>query len=169
MFRNISLSLFNRLSGVSRSMGTSADSAFTAESMVASCKEHTLFSWSAQKAVAPIPMVKGEGIYFWDANGKRYTDMASQLVCVNIGHGHQKVISAIQKQAAELVYAGPSMATAVRAELGPLLAKRTPGDLNKFFFTLGGAEANENAIKFARIFTGRHKVCFFFFFFFFFF
>ena len=126
---------------------------WTPEAMVASCKEHTLFSWSAQKAVQPIPMVRGEGIYFWDAYGKRYTDMASQLVCVNIGHGHPKVIEAIQKQAAELVYAGPSMATAVRAEIGPLLAKHTPGDLKKFFFTLGGAEANENAIKFARLYV----------------
>jgi taurine--2-oxoglutarate transaminase len=117
-----------------------------------------MWSWSAQKAVSPIPMVRAEGIYFWDANGKRYTDLNSQLMCSNIGHGHPKVIQAIQKQAAELAFAGPSMATSIRAELGPLLAKRTPGDLKKFFFTLGGAEANENAIKFARLFTGRHKI-----------
>ncbi len=99
-----------------------------------------------------------QGIYFWDAEGKRYTDFNSQLMCSNIGHGNKTVIKAIQDQAAELAYAGPSNATRVRAEFGPLLAKRMPGDLTKFFFTLGGAEANENAIKFARFHTGRHKI-----------
>ncbi|HET7088837.1 MAG TPA: aminotransferase class III-fold pyridoxal phosphate-dependent enzyme, partial [Anaerolineae bacterium] len=98
------------------------------------------------------------GIYFWDADGKRYVDFNSQLMCVNIGHGDRRVIEAIKQQAEELAYAGPGMATRVRAEFGPLLAKHTPGDLNKFFFTLGGAEANENAIKFARFYTGRHKI-----------
>ena len=84
--------------------------------------------------------------------------MNSQLMCVNIGHGNQKVIRAIQDQAAQLAYAGPSMATEPRAKIGPLLAKHTPGDLNKFFFTLGGAEANENAIKLARQYTGKQKI-----------
>lgn len=130
----------------------------TAEQMVESCKKYTFWSWSAQGAVNPVPMVRGEGIYFWDANGKRYTDLNSQLMCSNIGHGNQRVIDAIKEQAQELTYAGPSMATRVRAEIGPLLAKRTPGDLNTFFFTLGGAEANENAIKLARQFTGRQKI-----------
>lgn len=120
--------------------------------------EHTLFSWSAQGSVSPISMVRGEGIYFWDANGKRYVDMNSQLMCVNIGHGHPKVIEAIQRQAAELAYAGPGMATPVRARVGEQLSKLTPGDLNLFFFTLGGAEANENAIRAARMVTGRHKI-----------
>ena len=95
---------------------------------------------------------------FWDEHGKRYTDMNSQLMCSNIGHQHPKVIQAIKNQADELCFAGPSMATRVRAEIGPLLAKRTPGDLNKFLFTLGGAEANENAIKLAKLYTGRHKI-----------
>ena len=95
-------------------------------------------------------MTRGEGIYFWDADGKRYIDMNSQLMCVNIGHGDRRVIEAIKRQADELVYAGPGMATAVRARLGKMLAERTPGDLNRFFFTLGGAEANENAIRLAR-------------------
>lgn len=128
------------------------------EEMVRSCKEHTLWSWSAQKAVNPIPVSRAEGVYFWDTNGKRYLDMNSQLMCTNIGHGHPRVIEAIKKQADSLSFMGPSMATEVRAELGPLLAKHTPGDLNKFFFTLGGAESNENAIKFARLSTGRHKI-----------
>lgn len=130
----------------------------SAEEMVRLSKEYTLWSWSAQNAVNPIPMVRGEGVYFWDANGKRYIDFNSQLMCVNIGHGNRRVIEAIKQQAEELVYAGPGMATRVRAEFGPLLAQYTPGDLNKFFFTLGGAEANENAIKFARFYTGRHKI-----------
>lgn len=103
-------------------------------------------------------MVKAEGCYFWDGDGKRYTDLNSQLMCTNIGHQHPKVIKAIQDQAQELCYAGPAMATNVRAEFGPILARHTPGDLNKFFFTLGGAEANENAIKFAKLHTGRKKV-----------
>ena len=135
-----------------------ATTPMTAEEMVASCKQYTFWSWSAQGAVNPIPMAKAEGIYFWDANGKRYIDMNSQLMCSNIGHGNQRVIDAIKAQADELAYAGPSMATRIRAEIGPLLAKHTPGDLNTFFFTLGGAEANENAIKLARQYTGRHKI-----------
>jgi taurine--2-oxoglutarate transaminase len=117
-----------------------------------------LWSWSAQDSVNPIPMSRAEGIYFWDANDQRYIDMNSQLMCVNIGHGNQHVIKAIQDQAAQLAYAGPSMATEVRARIGPLLAKHTPGNLNKFFFALGGAEANENALKLARQFTGRQKI-----------
>lgn len=130
----------------------------SAEEMVALTKEHSFFSWSAQGAVNPIPMVKGQGVYFWDANGKRYFDLNSQLMCVNIGHGDQRVIDAIKAQAEELVYAGPSMATKARAQIGQALADVTPGDLKKFFFTLGGAEANESAIKMARQFTGRHKI-----------
>src|SRR6478672_13477673 len=108
---------------------TDTTAALTAEEIVALTKRHTIFSWSAQASVNPIPMVRGEGIYFWDAYGKRYVDMNSQLMCVNIGHGDKRVIDAIKRQADELVYAGPGMATAVRAEIGPLLAGVTPGDL----------------------------------------
>lgn len=132
--------------------------ALSAEEIVALTKKHTIFSWSAQGSVQPIPMVRGEGIYFWDANGKRYVDMNSQLMCVNIGHGDKRVIEAIKRQADELVYAGPGMATAVRARFGKMLAQYTPGDLDHFFFTLGGAEANENAIRIARAVTGRQKI-----------
>jgi len=130
----------------------------TAEEIVELTKRHTIFSWSAQASVNPIPMVRGEGIYFWDANGKRYMDMNSQLMCVNIGHGNRRVIDAIKRQADELVYAGPGMASPVRARFGRMLAELTPGDLNRFFFTLGGAEANENAIRIARTVTGRQKI-----------
>ncbi len=130
----------------------------SAEEMVALTREHSFFSWSAQGAVQPIPMVRGKGVYFWDATGKRYFDLNSQLMCVNIGHGDQRVIDAIKAQADELVYAGPSMATRVRAELGQELASVAPDGLSKFFFVLGGAEANESAIKMARAVTGRHKI-----------
>ncbi|MDW8326671.1 MAG: aminotransferase class III-fold pyridoxal phosphate-dependent enzyme [Anaerolineales bacterium] len=130
----------------------------TAEEMVALTKEHTFFSWSAQGAVNPIPMTRAKGVYFWDANGKRYFDLNSQLMCVNIGHSDERVIRAIQQQAETLAYAGPSMATQVRAELGRELASVTPDGLKKFFFVLGGAEANENAIRMARAVTGRQKI-----------
>jgi taurine--2-oxoglutarate transaminase len=137
---------------------TEPEVAMSAAEIVDLSKRHTIFSWSAQGAVNPIPMVRGEGIYFWDADGKRYIDMNSQLMCVNIGHGNRRVIEAIKRQADELVYAGPGMATPVRARFGRMLAERTPGDLNSFFFTLGGAEANENAIRIARMVTGRQKI-----------
>ncbi len=121
-------------------------------------KKHSFYSWSVQGKVNPIPMVRAKGVYFWDADGKRYMDMNSQLMCMNIGHGDQRVIDAIKAQAEELAFAGPGMATRVRAELGPLLASVTPGELDTFFYTLGGAEANENAIRMARAYTGRHKI-----------
>ncbi|HLF00649.1 MAG TPA: aminotransferase class III-fold pyridoxal phosphate-dependent enzyme [Anaerolineales bacterium] len=130
----------------------------TPDEIIELTKKHNFFSWSAQGAVNPIPMERAKGVYFWDAHGKRYFDLNSQLMCVNIGHGDQRVIDAIKKQAEELVYAGPGMATKVRAQIGKELAEVTPGDLKKFFFTLGGAEANESAIKMARQFTGRHKI-----------
>src|SRR3989449_10896478 len=130
----------------------------TAAEMIALTKRHSIFSWSAQGSLNPIPMVRGEGIYFWDADGKRYIDMNSQLMCVNIGHGDKRVIEAIKRQADELVYAGPGMASGVRARIGKMLADLTPGDLNRFFFTLGGAEANENAIRIARMVSGRQKI-----------
>ncbi len=139
-------------------MATTVTDVMTADEMIALCKKYTFWSWAAQDSVNPVPMSRAEGIYFWDPNGKRYIDMNSQLMCVNIGHGNQHVIAAIKEQAEKLAYAGPSMATEARAKIGPMLAKHTPGDLNKFFFTLGGAEANENAIKLARQFTGRQKI-----------
>lgn len=137
---------------------TDTTGSMTSEEMISLTKRHSVFSWSAQASVNPIPMVRGEGIYFWDADGKRYVDMNSQLMCVNIGHGNRRVIDAIKQQADELAYAGPGMASPVRARVGKLLASVTPGDLNSFFFTLGGAEANENAIRIARAVTGRQKI-----------
>ena len=120
--------------------------------------EHSFWTWSAQGSVSPIPVTRAKGVYFWDADGKRYLDFNSQLMCVNIGHGDERVIEAIAKQARELPYVAPSLTTKPRAVLGEMLAEITPGDLNHFFFTLGGAEANENAIKIARAYTGKHKI-----------
>lgn len=128
------------------------------DGMVAKNKAYTLASWTAQAVWDPISMVKGEGVYFWDADGKRYLDWSSQLMNVNIGHGHPHVIKAIQDQAAELCYAYPGIATGPRARLGEMLQEIAPGDLQKTFFTLGGAEAIENAMKIARLCTGRQKV-----------
>jgi taurine---2-oxoglutarate transaminase len=130
----------------------------TSQEIIDLNKEYTFYSWSNQGQVNPIPMVKAEGVYFWDADGKRYLDFASQLVNTNVGHQHPKVVEAIQNQAAKLTFASPSMATEPRGLLGKKLAEITPGDLKKTFFTLGGAEANENAIKIARFYTGRHKI-----------
>lgn len=130
----------------------------TGDEMVALSKKHTLFEWSAQAKVDPIPVARAKGIHFWTPEGKRFIDFNSQLMCVNIGHGDPRVIRAIQDQAASLPYANPFMATEPRARLGAKLAEITPGDIDVFFFTNGGAEANENAIKLARLATGRHKI-----------
>jgi taurine--2-oxoglutarate transaminase len=121
-------------------------------------KKHTLFEWSAQAAVDPIPVAGAKGCWFWTPEGKRYLDFNSQLMSVNIGHGDERVVRAIQKQAETLAYANPFMATEPRARLGRKLAEITPGDIDVFFFTNGGAEANENAMKIARQFTGRNKI-----------
>jgi taurine---2-oxoglutarate transaminase len=130
----------------------------TGEQIVDLCRRHTIFEWSAQSMVDPIPVASAKGVYFWTPEGKRFIDFNSQLMCVNIGHGDERVIRAIQEQAATLAYANPFMATEVRARLGAKLAEITPGDIDTFFFTNGGAEANENAIRIARMFSGRHKI-----------
>ena len=120
--------------------------------------EHNFWTWSAQAKVSPIPVTRAEGVYFWDTHGKRYLDFNSMTMCVNIGHGNQHVINAIIEQARALPYAAPSMATRPRARLGQLLSEITPGNLSRFLFTLGGADANENAVKLARGYTGKHKI-----------
>jgi taurine--2-oxoglutarate transaminase len=120
--------------------------------------EHSFWTWSAQAHVAPIPIIKAKGVYFWDSTGKRYLDFNSMVMCVNIGHGDERVIQAIVEQAKALPFAGPAMTTKPRAILGKILSEITPGNLNRILFTLGGADANENAIKLARAYTGRHKI-----------
>jgi taurine--2-oxoglutarate transaminase len=120
--------------------------------------EYNFWTWSAQGKVAPIPVTHAKGVYFWDAGGKRYLDFNSMTMCVNIGHGDQRVIEAIVQQARQLPYAGPPMATKPRAILGRMLNEITPGPLDHFLYTLGGADANENAVKLARAYTGKHKI-----------
>src|SRR4030043_1660214 len=103
-------------------------------------KKFTFFSWSVQSATNPIPITRANGVYFWDPDGKRYIDFSSQLMNMNIGHQHPKVIKAIQDQAAQLCYAHPGMATEPRGILGKKIAEVAPGNLKKTFFRLGGAE-----------------------------
>jgi taurine--2-oxoglutarate transaminase len=121
-------------------------------------KQYVLYSWSVQDAISPIAVAGGEGRYFWDYDGKRYLDFASQLVNLALGHEHPRIVAAIEEQAKRLCTIGAPMATESRSRLGRLLAEVTPGDLTMSFFTNGGAEANENAIKLARWYTGRHKI-----------
>jgi taurine--2-oxoglutarate transaminase len=130
----------------------------TAQEIVQLNRQFTFFSWSVQSAVNPIPVTRAEGIYFWDADGKRYIDFSSQLMNMNIGHQHPKVVDAIQEQAGNLCFVHPGLATEARGKLGKKISDIAPGHLNKTFFCLGGAEANENAIKIARLFTGRQKI-----------
>src|SRR5437773_7177007 len=139
-------------------MATVEENSKLGQQIVEDAKRYVLYSWSVQDAIDPIAVAGAEGRYFWDYDGKRYLDFASQLVNVSIGHGHPKLVAAIKEQAETLATIGPPMATESRSRLGKLLAEVTPGDLSMSFFTNGGAEANENAIKLARWYTGRHKV-----------
>src|SRR5574343_1993860 len=120
--------------------------------------EYTLFSWSKQKGHAPIPVKYAKGVYLYDYNGKRIIDFSSGLMNVNICHGDQRITEAVVKQMQEVAYVTPSCVTKVRGELGKKLAEICPGDLNKAFFTLCGATSIENAVKLARLYTGRHKI-----------
>lgn len=121
-------------------------------------EKYNLHSWSIQNELDPKVITKAEGIYYWDHNEKKYFDMSSQLVNVNIGHGNQKVIDAIKEQAEKLAYIGPAHAVDVKSELSSKLLEIAPDNMGKVFFTIGGAEANENAIKIAKMFTGRDKI-----------
>src|SRR5215471_19541055 len=120
--------------------------------------DYTLFSWSKQKGINPIAVQRAEGVYLYDYDGKRYLDFSSGLMNVNIGHGKQRVTEAVVRQMQEVSYVTPSCVTKVRGELGKKLAEICPGDLNKAFFTLCGASSIENAVKLARMYTGRHKI-----------
>jgi taurine--2-oxoglutarate transaminase len=137
---------------------TTAPGSMTSEEIVRLSREHTFFSWSVQGALDPIAIDRAEGVYLYTPEGKRILDFNSQLMSVNIGHGDRRVIDAITEQALKLQYVQPAFATEIRARLGAKLAEILPGDLDKVFFTLGGAEAIENAIKLARHYTGRYKV-----------
>jgi taurine--2-oxoglutarate transaminase len=121
-------------------------------------RAHVFHSWSAQGLIDPLPIEKALGSHFWDYTGKRYLDFSSQLVNINIGHQHPRLIAAIQEQAAKLATIQPAFANDKRGEAARMIAEIAPANLNKVFFTNGGAEANENAIRMARLHTGRHKV-----------
>src|SRR3954471_16913314 len=140
-------------------MGIStAPGRMTTEEIVRLNREHTLFSWSVQGALDPIAIDHAEGVYLYTPEGDRILDFNSQLMSVNIGHGDRRVIDAITEQATKLQFVQPAFATEIRARLGAKLAEVLPGDMAKTFFTLGGAEAIENAIKLARHHTGRYKL-----------
>ncbi|MEV8524897.1 aspartate aminotransferase family protein [Streptomyces sp. NPDC052000] len=121
-------------------------------------RAHVFHSWSAQGLIDPLAVAGAEGSYFWDYDGNRYLDFTSGLVFTNIGYQHPKVVAAIQEQAAKMTTFAPAFAVEARSEAARLIAERTPGDLDKIFFTNGGAEAVENATRMARLHTGRHKV-----------
>jgi taurine---2-oxoglutarate transaminase len=122
-------------------------------------KEHVFWTWSAQAKVNPIAVKSAKGVYFWDVDGKRYLDFNSMTMCVNIGHGDERVIEAMVEQARSLPYTAPSMTNKVRALASRMVAEISPGgQLTKVLFTLGGADANENAIKLARAYTGHFKI-----------
>ena len=121
-------------------------------------RAHVFHSWSAQALIDPLPIAGAEGATFWDYEGKRYLDFSSQLVNMNIGHQHPRLVAAIKDQADRLCSVAPVFANDKRGELARLIAERAPGDLDKVFFTNGGAEATENAMRMARLHTGRHKI-----------
>ena len=129
-----------------------------AQEIIQNNLDYTLFSWSKQKGIAPIAVKYGEGVYLYDHDGKRYIDFSSGLMNVNIGHGNQRVTDAVMKQMQEVSYVTPSCVTKARGELGKKLASIAPKGLNRTLFTIGGAEAIDNAIKLARMHTGRHKI-----------
>jgi taurine--2-oxoglutarate transaminase len=133
--------------------------ALTPEAQVrADDRAHVFHSWSAQGLIDPLPIASAHGSYFTDYEGRRYLDFSSQLVNVNIGYQHPRMVAAIQEQAARLTTISPAFANDARSEAARLIAELAPGDLNRVFFTNGGAEATENALRMARLHTGRHKV-----------
>jgi len=129
-----------------------------AQEMIDLCKAHTLYCWSKGDGVAPLPVERAEGVWLYTPDGKRILDFNSQLMCMNIGHGHPRVREAMKRQIDSLNYVYHGTATEIRARLGRLLAEVVPGEINTFFFTLGGTEAVENAVKMARLYTGKFKI-----------
>ena len=132
--------------------------ALTSQDVIALTRKHNYGTWRKQKTWNPAHLVRDDGCYFTDGNGRRFLDFSSQLMCVNLGHQNSAVIKAIQEQAATLPYAAPSYATTARAELSAALLEVLPEGLTKFFFTTSGTEANEAAFKIARMVTGKSKI-----------
>lgn len=137
---------------------TGSDLEWGPDRIRAADREYVIHSWSTQGAVNAVPIAGGKGSWFWDYEGNKYLDFQSQLVNMNLGHQHPKIIEAIKAKADEMCYIGPNYAERSRSELAELMAELTPGDLKMSFFTTGGAAANENAIKLARHVTGRNKI-----------
>lgn len=129
-----------------------------AENIKAKSLKYNLHSWSKQGGLNPIVVEKAEGIYYWDYDGNRYSDMSSQLVNLNLGHGNRAIVEAIKEQAEKFCFMGPSFAVESRADLAEMVVNLMPDNIGKVFFTNAGADANENAIKMARMFTGRNKI-----------
>lgn len=129
-----------------------------AERAYALDRAHVFHSWSAQAEISPMVISRAEGSHVWDGAGKRYLDFSSQLVFTNLGHQHPRIVAAIQEQAGHLATVAPAFANGTRSEAARLIASHTPGDLDHVFFTNGGADANEHAVRMARLHTGRHKV-----------
>ena len=121
-------------------------------------RKHVFHSWSAQASLDPMVVTKAEGSYVWDQDGNRLLDFTSQLVFTNLGHQHPRIVRAIQEQAGTLCAVAPAYANGARSEAARLIASHTPGDLDRVFFTNGGADANEHAVRMARLHTGKHKV-----------
>lgn len=121
-------------------------------------KKYCLQSWSKQRNINPLPIERAEGIYMYDFDGNRYADMSSQLVNLNVGHGNKQIIEAIKEQAEKYCYLSPAYGSEPRAKLSKMIIDLMPDNMAKVFFTNGGADANENAVKIARMFTGRHKI-----------
>ncbi|RYP88086.1 aspartate aminotransferase family protein [Nocardioides guangzhouensis] len=140
------------MSDPTRSALTDADRAYELD------RAHVFHSWSAQGQIDPMVVTKAEGSYVWDGDGNRLLDFTSQLVFTNLGHQHPRIVAAIQEQAATLCTVAPAYVNGARSEAARLIASHTPGDLNRIFFTNGGADANEHAIRMARLHTGRQKV-----------
>src|SRR5467141_961557 len=139
-------------------MATETVKALSAEEITDLCRRHTLYDWSAQSSVKPMAVQSAKGVYFHTVDGRRFIDFNSQLMSVSAGHGDRRIIDAIKRQAEQLPYISPFLAHEPRAKLGLKLAELLPGDIDKVLFTLGGADANENAIKIARTVTGRPKI-----------
>jgi taurine--2-oxoglutarate transaminase len=137
---------------------TEAVKALSAEEITELCLRHTMYDWSAQVGLNPLPVTSAKGVHFQTADGRRFIDFNSQLMSVSAGHGDRRIIDAIKRQAEQLSYISPFMASEPRARLGRKLAELLPGDIDKVLFTLGGADANENAMKIARAVTGRPKI-----------
>jgi len=143
---------------MSNTVVTEAVKALSAEEITELCVRHTLYDWSAQAGLKPMAVASAKGVRFTTVDGRRFIDFNSQLMSVHAGHGDRRIIEAIKAQAERLPYISPFLATEVRARLGQKLAELLPGDIDKVFFTLGGTDANENAIKMARAVTGRPKI-----------